>query len=85
MPRQRAPRAVGPASLPRNRSKVRGAVANPLEENPSHILTREDIAALDKITAQLEQPDLASSARTELLDAERAIIDHYSCDPRICE
>ena len=45
-------------------------------------MTSNDLAALDTIAAQLENPNLSETERTLLLGSGRWITTCYSCDPR---
>ena len=64
---------------------LRGANCETMNETASNILTPEDSVALERIALQLQRPDIPDWTRAELLEAGSSIIEHYSCDLRICE
>jgi hypothetical protein len=54
-------------------------------ETISSVLTVQDIAALETIAAQLENPHLTETERSHLQEASDSIVARYSCDCRLWE
>jgi hypothetical protein len=52
---------------------------------PTEIVSAEDGARLESIAAELQQPELTSLRRSELLEIATKIAEKYSCDSRLCE
>ena len=54
-------------------------------EPVSSVLTVQDITALETIAAQLENPHLSATERSQLLEASDAIVARYASDCRLWE
>ena len=54
-------------------------------EKSNSVISPEDIAALETIAFQLENPDLPTARRAELLAAGTSIAERYACDVRDCD